>query len=134
MTSLVPEEKLREIAAKLLERTRAGEVAWEPDDKYEQSFAVTLPKSKIAISYRPQRQDPAVYLLSVRDPNDVEVGQWSVLTGKADDSRLMADLYQEASRGATKWDEVLKDIDTALRSKGQIGHGESWYTPGSLRD
>ena len=129
MTFIIPEKKFREIANGLLERTKSAQVNWEPDEKFEDSYVVRLPKSTIAISQQSAGTGALKFVgtpsnhfvLGLRDANDLQISEWEVAAEAEIDYRLLGELYREASRVATKWDEVLEDIERALQSKQRIG-------------
>lgn len=135
MTSIIPTDKFREIATEFLGRTKSGQVAWEPDEKYENSYVVRLPKSTIAISQQPVQSayivgaTPSEFVLGLRDANDLRIGEWGADNNTGPDYQVLADLYREASRVATKWDEVLDDINKAMKSNSPIGKQEPKRPP-----
>src|SRR5437016_1594160 len=118
---MIPSEKMVQLAKGLLEKTRKHEASWRPDALYDFSYVLQLPGShiRIALQQNPEVPNKAV-TFTVSDANDVAVG---TLEGRNDQpvGQVLHELFDQASKVATKWDKVLEEVQTALNSKGPIG-------------
>jgi hypothetical protein len=112
----VTEEKIHELAKRLLERTRAGTQHWETTVS-EQSFPASFPKYSVKIE-NAEDQGPAI---SIYDGSGSQI-EW------ADENQLRArlsvatmrfgilhELFQEARRSALDVDRALDDLLASLR-------------------
>lgn len=120
--TMIPVEKLREIATRLLDKSRAGEVHWLENPDYHVDF----PHSSVVIGWVPSVVDEDSLCLVVRD------GRRRLGTLEAapdsDDWFVLRDLYAEAERCVTGWDSVLGEIESKLHAKGVVGSPPSQQT------
>lgn len=141
---MIPREKVVEIAQDILRKSQAGKVRWKSansrnpmariDDisrtvsrvfssgrqQAPQAFEVVLPHSRIYIEYTVPTADPDVITFDICRVDDTIVGSLKAQDGTANWD-LLLDLYQEASRTALKWDEVLLELEGELKSDGVMG-------------
>lgn len=120
---MIPIDKIRPTAKKLLEKTLAEQVSWKKlsDSRVSNSFETVFPNSRILISFVSPTAEPDCIVLAFYDRNGVRVGDWTVEEGQQPDWTLLNDLLAEANRSATGWDKVLEDVDKALDTEGLIG-------------
>jgi hypothetical protein len=113
---MIPVERARLTAKKLLEKTRADQVKWEKDSgqRFGASFVMAFPKSSIRLTFISPTAEPDTITLYFFDENGSSVGSWSVEEGSEPDWQLLNDLLAEANRSATGWDKVLEDVERAL--------------------
>src|SRR5260370_851169 len=119
---MIPDEKLREIARRLLKRTQAHEVEWKrlmlPGSG--EVLTVVFPKSQIRVLFRSPKTEPDFVVMEVWNEHNALISHLKAEEGD-DDWELLSGLYSEALRSATKWDEVLSDVETAIAKPGKIG-------------
>jgi hypothetical protein len=128
MQQMIPDRKLREIAMKLWEKSRANEVEWKreilpgPHSDLEtgEYLSVDFPKSQIRVLYRAPQTGPDFVAMQLRSQNGVTFSELKAEEGETD-WELLQGLYAEALRAATKWDEVLSDVERAIAKPGRIG-------------
>jgi hypothetical protein len=128
---MVPREKLKEIAEMLLKRTKANEVQWGKVDTsaYGAFLIVRFPKSYIRVRYISPRTESDFVEMQVWSAGNEMVASLQQAEAAGDeevdeDWRLLRDLYYEAFRSATNWDEVLGDVKNALSQPGPVGRIE----------
>lgn len=113
------EEKLLEIAVKLLERTRAGEIPWS-ETADTKKFSAAYPEYAVTISIDDYNVD---YVFSVANEKGIQIesvdtdklrglGSEIFSTGR----RTLSQLHGLARRQALKSDEILDDLLTRLSS------------------
>jgi hypothetical protein len=116
-------DKLRDIAKRLLERSRKNDVHWQEVEREHRGatgYEVQLPSSMIRVEHRSPETEPDNILVIV-------CGQRGEIIASLDadastpDWPLLNDLYAEAHRYVTGWDRILKDIDEAIQKPGKIG-------------
>jgi hypothetical protein len=120
---MITDDDLRAIALKLLTRSRLREVEWKMD--YEAMaggdfLEVHLPKSIIRLMFRSPRTEPDFVLLQLCNEKGNWVAQLKAEEGD-EDWKLLRELYDQANRYVTGWDEVLGDVQQALQQPGKIG-------------
>jgi hypothetical protein len=136
---MIPKEMLRQIAEQLLEKSRANEVAWKREadttptlgipmvpvvrarflpEPFE--YVLHLPNSQVRLKYNSRSTAPDNVVMRLCHSDGSEVGQFSAEENE-DDWKLLADLYTEAHRSVTGWDQVVNDISRAVRENGLIG-------------
>ncbi|MBI1901606.1 MAG: hypothetical protein HYS13_10930 [Planctomycetia bacterium] len=115
---MIPQEMLRDIATKLLEKSRKGEVRWQhrPNDR----FLVKFPKSAIDVQFVSPTADPDYVEITVKNDEGHRVGWW-VVNDEEEDWPLAFGLFQEAHRYVSKWDVALTDLEKAVEAEGPIG-------------
>ena len=117
---MIPEEKMVQLAKALLEKTRNHEANWRPDPLYDLSYILQLPGSRIRVAMERMPDVPdRVPTFTLTDLNDVTVGVLEARDPAI--GMIVANLYQQASKVATRWDKVLEEVETALNQKGLIG-------------
>jgi len=100
-------EKLLQIAAKLLERTRAGTIEWD-ETADEATFETSMAKYSVNVTCAVEEGGPMVTLAVLNDKgNKIEK-----LSDFADDQKgnVLAQLYELARRKALRVDESLDDL------------------------
>ena len=133
---MISEDKYREMARRLLEKSRANEVGWKvvvPTDLFSKpnappslqrrskaAFQVTLPKSKIVLTFVSPPTESDFILLSILGTDGVEVDSWKIEEGTPD-WELAMNLYSDARRVTGGWDDILKDVEQAIAKEGVIG-------------
>jgi hypothetical protein len=128
MQKVIPDRKLREIAMKLWEKSRASEVEWKreilpgpPSDLDTGEYlSVDFPKSQIRVLYRAPQTETDFVAMQLRNQDAVLLSELKTEEGEAD-WELLTGLYAEALRAATRWDEVLSDVEMAIAKPGRIG-------------
>lgn len=119
---MIPDEKLRAIAARLLQRSQANEVEWKlpPLAENGEELHVVFPKSQIRVLFRSPETEPDFVVMEVWSDGGALISRLKAEEG-GEDWELLRGLYSEALRVATKWDEVLSDVETAIAKPGKIG-------------
>ncbi len=122
---MTPKQKIIEILQRLLERSQAGEVNWIADDfEPQRIYYLHFPSSCLVLTYRSPRTEPDGIEVAIKknDPSEEEVTVTSLYVEEGDeDWELVHDLYREAERRVTKWDQVLSGIESAMRTPGTVG-------------
>lgn len=118
---------MREIAERLLEKTRANEARWKFHETDDFGCELVLPTSSIELLPEAARGGPeGIRMIVNRLSDDVgamPVSEWFVREGEAD-WELLHDLYDLASKRVYGWDTVLQEVENAVRGKGPIGSDE----------
>jgi len=122
---MISDEQARKIVERLLERTRAQQVNWRPDEDQAEDgevtgFYVLFPKSSITVSFNSPVAEPDTIDIAFRNDSDYIVKRWVVEEGDPDWS-LVRSLYDEAGSCVLGWDGVLSDIENAIDTGGKIG-------------
>ncbi|MBI1918924.1 MAG: hypothetical protein HYS12_29900 [Planctomycetes bacterium] len=119
---MTPNAKLRDIATKLLQRTQLNEVEWKRSflEGDEEVLHVVFPKSQIRLLFRSPATEPDFVVMEVWNERKALIAHLKAEEGD-DDWELLSGLYSEALRSATKWDEVLSDVERAIAKPGKIG-------------
>lgn len=120
---MIPNEKYREIASHLLERSRAEKVNWQRPRRVHDAnggYEVRLPESMIRVLFYSPRTQPDYVRISLCKPNGEAVGDWLVEAGD-EDWELAHNLFSEAHRLVSGWDRVLNDIEKSISTEGVIG-------------
>ena len=125
-------QQIREIAAKLLEKSRSNQVNWiESAERGERfyTYFVVLRGSRLELSFRSPSTEPDVYLLRIFN-GDRPIAVWSVEEGDADFDLLQA-LDADALRCVTGSDRVLDEIESLLDQPDAV-IGKPANTPSEL--
>ena len=133
-------EQLREVAKRLLAKTKSGQVNWRPHDTKPSGASLFLDNSSIHVSYiSPKAEADIISLDLLRHDlmdgpessatlrayvDDPEADTRGSTTQDIEDSLLLTELYTEATKAAYKWDDLFADIDQALAQPGLIGVAE----------
>ena len=116
------DEKLLEIAEKLLERTRAGRIVWS-ETVDSNTYTAAFPDYSVTIAYiQPTMVNAGTtsfdgYIFSVFNENGTEVESTRYGGGKGAETILGA-LYESARSRALNSDEILDDLLTRLSGDG----------------
>jgi hypothetical protein len=124
---MIPQDKIREIVKRLLEKSRSNQVNWqrEPSRKMNdgttiEELVVRFPESSIAVRYWSPPTEPDYISIHVLNKGGVKVE--TIYYGDNDeDWPLASDLFREAERFVLGWDKVLTDIESAIGREGPIG-------------
>jgi len=130
-------DKLRDIARRLLIKTKAREVNWQSEGGKDKACFVRLDKSMIKLTYvvPPAEEDMIVLQVSpigtgvlpelsatLQAYTDTPESLAQSISREDDqDSFLLSELYREAAKVAYHWDDMLTDIDLALSKPGVMG-------------
>ncbi len=130
-------DKLRDIARRLLVKTKNREVNWQSHGGEDRMCFVRLDKSMIKLTFvvPPAEEDLIVLQVSPLTPSKMpelsaslqaysdspESLAQSVSREDDQDSFLLSELYREAAKVAYHWDDMLTDIDSALSKPGVMG-------------
>lgn len=120
---MIPKNKIRELAGKLLEKTRAEQVRWTYHPTVNYGCVLLLPHSSFEIAFDspPAEPDKLTVTLNKEDGGDSEaVAELTVVEGDQD-WELYRSLFGEASRRVFGWDKVLDELQTAVNAPGPIG-------------
>jgi hypothetical protein len=119
---MIPDAKLREIATKLWQRSQANEVEWKRFflSGSGEVLQIGFPKSQIRVLFRSPQTEPDFVVMEVWNTGNALISYLRAEEGD-DDWDLLSGLYSEALRSATKWDEVLNDVESAIAKPGRIG-------------
>jgi len=118
---MILEEKLREIAMKLAEKTRSRQVAWLPHEENERTVVVAFPHSGIRLS-RVVEKFAATDTFKLTLTNDEGIPVASILIEESDsDWGIINQMYNTAFREATRWDAAVEDVEAALNVAGLVG-------------
>ncbi|MEX2356897.1 MAG: hypothetical protein WEE51_01130, partial [Pirellulaceae bacterium] len=117
---MMADEQLLVILRDLLAKSRKNQVLWVRSAKEKDCFELYLaPEIQIAISF----ESP----MAMSDFIGVAVhteGRESIYMTREDgddDYPFLLALYQEAHRRATRWDDTLEKINSAIHVEGVIG-------------
>jgi hypothetical protein len=117
---------IREIAEKLLAKTRANQVNWTDHDTENTGCRLLLPHSSLEVVFHSPPAEPDRVTITVNRLEDD--GEWPLAEFTAsegdEDWELYFSLYEAASRVVYRWDEVLDDLRSAVNASGPIGKGE----------
>jgi hypothetical protein len=122
---MIADEKLRKIATSLWERSQANEVEWKRHYNSRTGvdyLEVRFPKSTIRVLSVSPTTEPDFVTMQVCNEEGTLISQLKA-EEDGDDWELLSGLYSEALRYATKWDEVLSDVEKAIATPGKIGEG-----------
>jgi hypothetical protein len=103
MQKMIPDRKLREIAMKLWEKSRANEVEWKreilpgpPSDlEAGEYLSVDFPKSQIRVLHRAPQTEPDFVAMQLRNQDAVLISELKAEEGETD-WELLTGLYAEA--------------------------------------
>lgn len=93
----------------------------------ESNYSLTLPESRVILTYHRPRVEPDFITLEVLGSSGISAG---VLAADEPDDQdpepnpdwpLLRSLYTEAHRFVTGWDRTLGDVEKALAGSGPIG-------------
>ena len=118
---MILEDKLREIALKLAEKTKSGQVAWLPYEENERTVVVAFPRSGIRLTRLIEKFSPTdTFKLTLTNDEGIPVA--SLLIEEADaDWGMTNQMYNTAFREATRWDAAIDDVEAALNVTGLVG-------------
>jgi hypothetical protein len=122
---MIPYEKLREIAASLVEKSEKNQVHWRELGVREGiGYEVPLADSLVQVIYQSPKANPdTVSLCIVGGPQRKSVGTLVGADVPEDQSDwlLLKSLFDDAHRAVTHWDKVLDSVERALKTEGVIG-------------
>ena len=137
---MIETERMRDIANRLPSKTKLRQVNWIPYDQANNGCALILNKSYITLSYiKPKAEADSIRLSLISTTNDADktlissfkayINNFDPEDGHEDqqdydDSIMLKELYNEATKVAYKWDVVLDDVDAVLSQPGNIGLNE----------
>jgi hypothetical protein len=116
---VIPQDKIREICERLLAKSRTNRVNWLHVG--EKRYGVQLPAGGIQIGFFSPQTEPDEIHVAVTGPDGRSVGEWTVSQADDDQWPLFWDLYHDAERCITGWDQVLNGIEAAIGSEDTIG-------------
>ena len=90
-----------------------------PYGRREESLFVRFPSSEVQIRHLASEDEPDEITLSLKNPAGDIVGTLGAYQG-TDDFQFLSDLWSEAYRSVTGWDEVLADIEQAINQPGKV--------------
>ena len=108
---MIPREKLTEVASQLLTKTRDHQVRWFPDMGVENGFVTFLPQSRMRVALEPVGARIAFVL---QNNGDHVVGELSANPAEPAHAMLRK-LHEAAAEASTRWDEVLREVEAAVR-------------------
>lgn len=118
---MITDDKMRDIATKLLEKSQRNEVSWEPARGGSRHFyQVSLPSTNVTVGFISPNAEADRYVVSVSHDNEPIKG-WQVTEEEANDWQLLSQLHDEASRAVLGWDKALEEIEQAVSREGVIG-------------
>ncbi len=127
---MISDDEVRKFAVSLLSKSVNNQVAWErknipPDDpdfgsRKKTCYAVTFPKSAIQLEFTSPYAEPDFISFDILNDRGEFVRRWKVTDG-GEDWNFVNQLYLDAERYVTKWDQVRDDLNAALASSGTIG-------------
>ena len=136
-------DRMRDVARRLLVKTKSRQVNWIPHDLEFMGCTLYLDKSHMTLRHlKPKALSDTIRIdLYRQDDNDryppaaasfeaYVFTEGSVVEDYDDeqqfnDSLLPTELYNEATKVAYHWDEILDDIDNALAQPGRVGLSQS---------
>ncbi len=126
---MIPRGKVLEVLNSLMKKTRANEVNWQPSGVNEHIYVVNFQNSYLSIEGTVNKNNQLIgdmkdsYEVRIYrsvDNSDTLVARYSF--GPTDSDRaLVSELYEQAGRVATGWDQVLEEIEEAVAHPGRIG-------------
>jgi len=116
---LIPIDRIRPLANSLLARTKENQVNWHQVEGAV--FRVSLQNASLDVYFSSPEYEADQYVLDILNASLESVTRWGVSQGEPD-WPLLRDLFLEAQRCATKWDQVLGSIEKSLDSTGPIGN------------
>jgi hypothetical protein len=119
---MIPESKLIDIATKLLEKSKRGEVHWNPrtGSPTSDDFVVWFPTSCIHLKMIRPESEPEYLRFEILNDAGQTVGGLTIQAGEPNWS-LFQDLFSAADRYVTKWDQVLDEIESEMTREGTVG-------------
>jgi hypothetical protein len=120
---MIPKEELHAIAHQLQEKTRANQAEWKiarDDLAEEEVLQLGFPRSMVRLFLRSPNTEPDYAVLQLCNAKGERVAELRAEEGDSNWDFLRS-LYEEAHRYATGWDEVLTDVQQAIRKPGKIG-------------
>lgn len=118
-------QRLHEIAARLLEKTRRGQVNWQhtPTPAERRRYAVNLLSAYVILQHYGAPGAPGVLSLRVQpDVNDDRecLAELRLAEGESGWDELL-ELFQTAQERARGWGKILETIEALIRSDEPIG-------------
>ena len=124
---MITDQQIRDIAAKLVDKTRAKTVRWTSWEPYQLDYSefgclLALPNSAISLEYEAIEKAPSRvhFRIHPKDHLDTRIAEFSFEEGSAD-WELFSSLYKEACEVVYGWVTVMKDIQVAVDSPEPIG-------------
>ena len=114
---MIPQEKVRQIIQRLLERSRLNEVAWQGT---RNGYVVRFPRSWLGVDYGSPDTEPDFVSIEIGRSDRESIGYWR-FSENEDGWNEARELYWEAERAVVGWDRVLSDVEAALNEQGKIG-------------
>ncbi|MCH8924250.1 MAG: hypothetical protein IIA67_14015 [Planctomycetes bacterium] len=111
-------EKIKEFATQLLEKSRANEVNWRAFKA--KIYLVRFPSSALLVWFCVPTTEPDYVSIQILNDQGERVAEWSVYETD-DDWNLAHGLYLDAERCVKGWDETLADVEKALSTDGPVG-------------
>jgi len=108
------------IASKLLERSRKGEVAWQKTVK-DTEFIVSFPEYSFVIATIRYSDSEPDYELSLTDERGTKIESLVFRNSKEDGYQALEELFQSARRRALGIDRRLEKALKDLEQGGLIG-------------
>lgn len=123
------DERVREIATRLLEKTAKREASWEElGSRTGPMYSLDLGNARVVIRFHSPSTEPDFYELTLQNSEKQTAGEWFIGEGDPD-WNLVWGLYLGASRAARKLDDVLDEIEKAVGTSGAIGAPRSATIP-----
>jgi hypothetical protein len=119
---MIPVERLRTVVGELLGKSKKDEVRWMDAGEQGgiQRYRVYFELASLGVGYQSPPTEPDTAWVWVFNEPGVCVAVWRVADGEPD-WELVRELFLEAQRSVTKWDQALASIEGAVRSEGPVG-------------
>jgi hypothetical protein len=119
---MISTQKLIDIVTKLLEKARADQVHWLPDEVDEEAYAVLFKESRLYVRYNSEPTELDEVEIGIENGVGETVARLAVQEDDNDPVwNLFFSLYQEAERTVTGSDRILNEIEEELQKEGAIG-------------
>ena len=131
-------EQMRAVVRQLLDKTKARQADWRPGgDEEFTGCSLFLPQSSLHLTYvAPRAEADYIRIELVRNGSEDPPGSNPTFEAyvdspdsksqatdpqEAEDSKLLTELYREATNIAFRWDERFAVLDEALSRPGSVG-------------
>ena len=130
---MMTQDEFQSLAQQLLQKSRAKAVTWENrhsallktlDNEAFPPYYVVFPKSLVRVTYVEPKTEPNYVEFELCTPTGIVVAG----TRASEDDPLfplLYDLYREAHKSFTHWDDVYHDVMEGIKRLGQPAGGVS---------
>jgi len=121
---MTSQDQFKQILKRLLEKSKRNEVHWREQPIANRSpiftYRVLISDNTIIDVYFGSPESAPDFVVASLNVNGIDVVTLNVEDGEPDYPFLL-DLYKEAYRTTTKWDEALNEVEKVLAADGPVG-------------